>query len=121
MNRVFLVGNVTKDVELKKSTNGLNYCRFTLAVTRAFGNEKGEKECDFINIVAWRVLAETMSKYVKKGDKLGVVAKIQTRVTRDEEGKTTYITDIIADEIEFLSSKKGNKKETKIEDEECPF
>ena len=121
MNRVFLVGNITKDIELKKSSNGLNYCRFTLAVQRGFVNEKGEKECDFINLVAWRTLAETIAKYVHKGDKLGVIAKIQTRTYKENE-ETKYSTDIIADEVEFLNTKKnGEKEDKKITDEDIPF
>lgn len=123
MNRVILVGNITKDIELKKSSNGLNYCRFTLAVPRGFVNEKGEKESDFINLVAWRTLAETISKYVKKGDKLGVIAKLQTRTWKENE-ETKYATDIIADEIEFLNTKKASeKKDDKkgITDSDLPF
>lgn len=123
MNRVILVGNITKDIELKKSSNGLDFCRFTLAVPRSFTNEQGQKESDFINLVAWRTLAETLSKYVHKGDKLGVIAKLQTRTWKEDE-ETKYATDIIADEIEFLNSKKtSDKKEDKkgITDNDLPF
>lgn len=105
MNRVILVGNVTKDVELKTSSSGLKYCRFSVAVPRAFANEQGQKESDFVGVVAWRTLAETISKFVHKGDKIGVVAKLQTRVW-EENGEKKYTTEIIADEIEFLNSKK---------------
>lgn len=105
MNKVILTGNITKDVELKTSENGLNFCRFTIAVPRQFKDENGERNADFINLVAWRNLAETISKFVKKGDKVGVIAKIQTK-TFQEDGKTKFTTNIIVDEIEFLNSKK---------------
>lgn len=125
MNKVILTGNITKDIELKTSENGLNYCRFTIAVPRQFKDENGERKSDFINLVAWRNLAETISKFVKKGDKIGVVAKIQTK-TFQEDNQTKFTTNIIVDEIEFLNSKRDieNKElrpASKDEQDGLPF
>ena len=126
MNKVILVGNLTRDPELSTTSNGISYCKFSLAVQRRFSKE-GEKETDFFNITAWRGQAENCHKYLKKGSKAGIVGSLQTRTYEDKDGAKKYVTDIIADEVEFLSSK-TEQKETKkkvdltpIIDDDLPF
>lgn len=111
VNRVWLIGNLTKDPESQTTSSGITVCRFTLAVQRKFSNANGEKETDFINIVAWRTLAENCIKYLKKGSKVAVVGSIQTRSYDAQDGTKHYVTEIIAEEVEFLSSN-GGKQET---------
>ena len=105
MNKVELIGNIVKDFELQTSKGGLSYCNFTIAIPRAFKNEKGEKDSDFVRVKAWRGLAENVCKYVHKGDKVGVCGKIQGNSYEDENGEKKYATEIVADEVEFLVTK----------------
>ena len=105
MNSVILVGNLTKDPELATTNSGVSVCRFTLAVSRRYRNADGERETDFINIVVWRGQAENCHKYLKKGSKCGVVGSLQTRSYDAQDGSKRYITEVIADEVEFLSTK----------------
>ena len=105
MNKVILVGNLTKDPELSTTNSGINYCRFTVAVQRRFNNAQGEKEADFIPVVVWRAQAENCHKYLKKGSKAGVVGTIQTRSYDAQDGSKRYVTEVLADEVEFLSSR----------------
>ena len=97
------IGNLTKDVELSTTQSGIAYARFTLAVARRFANNDGERETDFLNIVVWRNLAENCAKYLKKGKKCCVVGSIQTRNYDAQDGTKRYVTEIVADEVEFLS------------------
>ena len=105
MNKVILVGNLTKDPELVTTNNGISLCRFTLAVQRRFTTSDGEREADFINIVVWRAQADNCYKYLKKGSKIAVVGSIQNRSYEAQDGSKRFTTDIMADEIEFLSTK----------------
>ena len=105
MNKVFLVGNLTRDPELTTTTNGLSVCRFSLAVSRRFANSEGEREADFINCVAWRGLADNVSKYLKKGKKACVVGSLQTRTYEAQDGTKRYVTEVVADDVEFISPK----------------
>ena len=100
MNKVFLIGNLTKDPELMTTQNGIVVCKFTIAVTRRFSQE----ETDFFNIVAWKGLAETCYKFLKKGGKTAVCGSIQTRSYDDSNGNKRYVTEIVADEVQFLNS-----------------
>ncbi len=108
MNKVILVGNLTRDPELVTTNNGISLCRFTLAVQRRFTTSDGEREADFINIVVWRGQAENCHKYLKKGSKAGVVGSIQTRSYDAGDGTKKYATEVVADEVEFLSTKGSN-------------
>lgn len=105
MNKVILVGNLTRDPELITTNNGISLCRFSLAVQRRFAGENGEREADFINIVVWRGQADNCYKYLKKGSKAGVVGSIQTRSYDGTDGTKKYSTEVVAEEVEFLSSK----------------
>ena len=105
MNKIFLVGNVTKEVELSKTPSGVQVCRFTLAVSRDYKNENGEKVTDFFNCTAWRSLGENIGKYVKKGNKLAVVGSVQLRNYEDNQGIKRTAIDVIVTDCEFLTPK----------------
>ena len=104
MNKVFLIGNLTKDPELSNTNNGIPVCKFHLAVSRRFS--KPEKpETDFLPIIVWRGQAENCGKFLKKGSKAAVAGSIQTRTYDANDGSKRYITEIVADEVQFLSTK----------------
>ena len=114
MNKVILVGNLTKDPELITTNSGISVCRFTIAISRRFPSSTGERETDFLNIVVWRNQAENCHKYLKKGSKCGVVGSIQTRSYEANAGTKKYVTEIVADEVEFLNSRSQNGEETSV-------
>ena len=105
MNKVILIGNVTKDVELSTSNNGKNFANFTLAVSRGVENSNGDQETDFINCVAFNKTAENLAKFVKKGNKLAVVGKLQIDSYIDTQGVKKYSTKVVVNEDEFLTPK----------------
>ena len=136
MNKVILVGNLTKDPELATTNSGVSVCRFTLAVGRRYQNADGERETDFINIVVWRGQADNCHKYLKKGSKCCVIGQIQKRSYEANDGTKRYITEITADEVEFLTSKPASEdrfepsakvseepvtKLQPVEDDDLPF
>lgn len=131
MNKVILVGNLTKDPEISTTNSGVSVCRFTLAVQRKFRNESGEYDADFLNIIVWRELGELTHKYLAKGRKAGVVGRIQTRSYDAADGTKRYVTEVIAEEVEFLSSRNSDDSgQTKnsdvsklepIDDNDLPF
>ena len=104
MNRVFLIGNLTKDPELRSTQSGVSVCNFTIAVNRRFKNANGQQETDYLNIIAWRQLAELCSKYLAKGRKVAVMGSIQTRTYEAKDGSKRTAWDIVADEVEFLTT-----------------
>ena len=103
MNKVFLIGNLTRDPELSTTNSGISVCRISIAVSRRFANADGSRETDFFNVVAWRAIAENCAKYLKKGSKIAVMGSIQNRSYEDKDGNKRTVTDIIANEVEFLS------------------
>lgn len=115
MNKVFLIGNLTKDPELATTNSGVSVCRFTLAVTRNFSNADGERETDFLNIIVWRGQAENCHKYLKKGSKCAITGSIQTRSYEAQDGTKRYVTEIVADNVEFLNSRASGDGQEKIE------
>ena len=112
------IGNLVKDPELQTTTSGLSVCKFTVAVQRRFKNENGESEADFINIVTWRNLAENCNKYLRKGNKVCVTGVIQTRTYDAQDGTKRYATEVIAEDVEFLSQKTENDGKPKTESQE---
>ena len=104
MNKVCLIGRITKDPELRYTSSNIASVRFTLAVNRTFSNQNGEREADFINCVAWRNQAETMKKYVSKGSLVAVEGRIQTG-SYEKDGQRIYTTDVVADNVQFLETK----------------
>lgn len=105
MNKVFLIGNLTKDPDLTNTTSGLSVCKFTLAVSRRYVGNDGSREADFLPIVVWRNQADNCAKWLKKGSKAAVIGSIQTRSYDAQDGSKRYVTEIIADEIQFLNSR----------------
>ena len=105
MNKVFLIGRLTKEVELRYTGNNIPAATFTLAVNRNFTNQSGEKEADFINIVVWRKQAENCKNYLTKGSQVAIDGRIQTRNYDGQDGKKVYVTEVIADNVEFLNTK----------------
>lgn len=108
MNRVVIVGRLTKDPELRYTPNGQAVATFTLAVNRTFTNQQGEREADYINCVIWRKAAENVANFLKRGSLAGVDGKIQTRSYDGQDGKKVYVTEVLAESVQFLDSKKGN-------------
>ena len=109
INRVVLVGRITRDVEHKTTPSGVSVVSFTLAVNRNFTSAGGEREADFINCVTWRASADFMRNYVKKGNLLGVDGRMQTRNYQDNDGRTVYITEVVADSVQLLESRNTNQ------------
>lgn len=139
VNNVVLIGRLTKDVELKSTTNGMSVCSFMLAVNRNFKNNNGEYEADFINCVAFKGTADFMNQYLNKGNQISVTGRIQTRNYDNDQGQKVYITEIIANEVRSLEPiKKSNStydnppfnnvspqqfmgQESSITDDDLPF
>lgn len=111
MNKVFLIGRLTADPELRYTNNNLPVASFSLAVNRNFQNQSGEREADFINIVVWRKQAENVKNYIGKGSQVAIDGRIQTRNYEGEDGKKRYITEVVADNVQFLDSKGGSSKD----------
>lgn len=105
INTVVLVGRLTKKPELKFTTTGTKYTQFTVAVQRNFKNKDGEYEADFINCRLWRTAAENFAKFTDKGSLVGIEGRIQTS-SYDKDGKTVYITEVVAEEFSLLETKK---------------
>ena len=97
INRVVLVGRLTKDPELRYTPSGVPMARFTVAVNRTFSNQQGEREADFIGCIAWRKQAENLANFMKKGSLVGVEGRIQTGSYEGQDGKRVYTTDVVAD------------------------
>ena len=129
INKVVLIGRLTKDPDLRYTQSGIAVTRFTLAVDRGFKNQDGEKQADFIPITVWRGAAESCAKYLSKGRLVAVAGRIQTGSYTATDGSKRYTTDVVADEVRFLEW--GNKQEQRQDDipgfapyendEELPF
>lgn len=108
MNKVFLIGRLTRDPELRYTGSNVAVASFTLAVNRTYSNQSGERETDFINIVVWRKQAENVKNYLIQGSQVAIDGRIQTRNYDDQDGKRHYITEVVADNVEFLGTKGSN-------------
>lgn len=115
MNKVVLIGRLTKDPELRYTSSNIPSATFSLAVNRPFQNQNGVREADFINIVMWRKQAETAKKYLTKGSLISIEGRIQTRNYEGADGKKVYVTEVVADNFEFLETK-GQKTSTPMSD-----
>ncbi|CAM4302947.1 single-stranded DNA-binding protein [Paenibacillus tarimensis] len=104
LNRVILIGRLTRDPEMRYTPSGVAVTQFTLAVDRPFTSNGGEREADFIPVVTWRQLAETCANYLRKGRLTAVEGRIQVRNYENNEGKRVYVTEVIADNVRFLES-----------------
>lgn len=105
MNKVFLIGRLTRNPELRYTSSNIAVATFSIAVDRNFSNAAGEREADFINIVVWRKQAENVKNYMHKGSQVAIDGRIQTRSYDDTDGKKRYVTEVVADNVQFLDSK----------------
>lgn len=138
MNKAFIIGNLTKDPELRTTKNGISVCSFTVAVQRRYKDQNGDRQADFIPVIVWRGLAENCAKYLAKGKKVAVSGEIQTRSYEAQDGSKKYVTEIVANDVEFLTpvsnnndtpqeqiqqAMEGDYEEhfTAVTDEELPF
>ena len=142
MNKAILIGNLTRDPETMTTSSGITKCNFTVAVQRRFANAQGVREADFIPVVCWRQTAELCSRYLSKGRKVAVEGSIQTRTYDAQDGTKRYVTEIVADNVEFLGSREdggrqgfdapaapaprasapaSNNAFTEVDDDELPF
>jgi single-strand DNA-binding protein len=128
MNKFFGIGRLTRDPDMKTTPQQIAVATFTIAIDRKYKDASGNKQADFINIVAWRGTAEFIAKYFRKGSKIVIVGSIQTRTYDDKDGKKVYVTEVVADEIEFAESKQdkaeGQTSDFQtVEDDDCelPF
>ena len=143
MNKVILIGNLAADPELRQTGSGVPVCTFRLAVSRRFSNAQGVKETDFFTVVAWRQTAELCSRFLTKGRKCAVVGSLQTRSYDAQDGSKRYVTEVVADEVEFIGGQQNNQNQygsneiplpvappasyqnntgfTQVDDDELPF
>ena len=118
MNKVVLVGRLTAKPELRYTASNTAYTRFSVAVNRNFTNAEGKREADFINVVAWRKQAETISKYFDKGSLIGIEGRLQTGSYDDKDGNKRYTVDVALDNFEFLESKNARSQASGFEPSE---
>lgn len=110
MNKVFLIGNLTRDPELTETANGVSVCHFTIAVKRNYTTGDGERETDFFNCTAWRGVADSVARFCKKGSKIAVSGSIQLRNYEDNNGQKRTTPDIIAHDVEFLTPRSTSEE-----------
>ncbi len=127
MNKVYLIGNLTRDPELSETNSGITVCRFSIAVNRTYSSSG---EVDYFNITVWRTVAENCGKFLKKGNKVAICGSLQNRSYEDKDGNKRNITDIVANEVEFLSPKNSadtdavntvDKLDPTPDDDDLPF
>ncbi|PTK81952.1 single-stranded DNA-binding protein [Staphylococcus haemolyticus] len=110
INRVILVGRLTKDPEYRQTPNGIDVANFTLAVNRNFKSKNGEQQADFINVVVFRNQAQNVNNYLSKGSLAGVDGRIQSRSYENKEGRQVFVTEVVADSVQFMDSKGSNQQ-----------
>lgn len=122
MNRTILVGRLVRDPELRYTgNNGVAVANFTIAVNRPFTDKNtGERQADFINCVVWRKPAENLANYMKKGSQIGIDGRIQTRSYEGQDGKTVYVTEVVADSVQFLESKGQSNQQQSQQQNQAP-
>ena len=120
MNKIILIGRLTKDPDLRYTQNGKAVCSFTLAVDRPYTNQE-EKEADFINIVVWNKSGENAAKYLTKGRQAAVEGRLQIRTYDGEDGKKRWVTEVVADRVEFIGGAGAQKQEDETFGEEVDF
>lgn len=119
MNKVFLIGRLTRDPELRYTGSNVAVASFSLAVNRNYTSQSGEREADFINIVVWRKQAENVKNYLTQGSQVAIDGRIQTRSYDGEDGKRRYVTEVVADNVEFLGRSSGGN--TQQQSEPTPY
>ena len=121
INRVILVGRLTRNPELKYTTNGIANLKFSLAVNRTYTGANGERQADFINCMAWRGTAENMAKFLKKGALIGIEGRMETSSYQTTDGSTRYSTYVVCDHVQFLESKKSQGQSQSSPQQEAGF
>ncbi len=119
MNKVFLIGNLTRDPELTETSGGISICRFSIAVNRNYSGSDGEKKTDFFNVTAWRGLGETVARFARKGNKVAVSGSIELRNYEDSQGIKRTGVDIVAQDVEFLTPR-GSNSDSGYESDTAP-
>lgn len=114
MNKVFLIGRLTRDPELSYTAGNIAVARFTVAVNRTFTNQAGEREADFINITVWRKQAENVKNYLTQGSQVAIDGRIQTGSFEDKDGNRRYTTDVVADNVQFLDTKASRENTNRV-------
>lgn len=120
MNKAFLIGRLTRDPELRYSSSNAAIVNFSIAIDRQYTNNQGQRETDFINIVAFQKQAENVKKYLSKGSLVAIDGRIQTRNYEDKDGKKVYVTEVVADRVQFLESKGSSNSNATHEDNVSP-
>lgn len=121
MNKVFLIGNLTRDPELTETSSGTSICRFSIAVSRNYTNANGDKITDFFNCIAWKNTAEAIARYVHKGNKLSIVGSLENRSYEDRNGNKRTVTEIQVQDVEFLTPRTaGSSNATEPNDYVAP-
>lgn len=110
MNKVILMGRLTKDPEVKQTPSNISVCSFSIAVDRRFKTQDGKRETDFINCVAWRQLAELLGNYFHKGSRIAIVGSLQSRSYDDQNGQKRTVTEVVVEEVEFVDTKADAEK-----------
>jgi single-strand DNA-binding protein len=121
MNRVTLVGRLTNKPELRYTSNNLPFVRFSVAVNRTYSNQQGQKETDFINVVAWRKQAENVCNFLDKGSLVSIDGRIQTGSYDDKDGNKKYTFEVLADSVQFLESKAQSQARVQNKDDVSPY
>lgn len=116
MNKVVLIGRMVKDPEVKKTQSDLSVCSFRIAVDRKFKDQSGNRQTDFLDVVAWRQLADIIGKYFRKGSRIGITGSLQSRSFEDQSGNKRTVIEVLAEDVDFLDPKQ--KQEEKPEAEE---
>ena len=120
MNKAFLIGRLTRDPELRYSSSNAAIVNFSIAIDRQYTNTQGQRETDFINIVAFQKQAENIKKYVSKGSLVAVDGRIQTRNYEDKDGKRVYVTEVVADRVQFLDSRNAGNNVVSVSNDITP-
>lgn len=121
MNKVILIGNLTRDPELTETPSGVAVCRFAMAISRDYANADGNRETDFFNITVWRGKAENCGKYLRKGNKVAICGSLQNRSYEDKDGIKRTVAEIIASEVEFLTPKQSEENVVSVKREREPL
>lgn len=114
MNKVFLIGRLTRDPELRYTGSNIPVATFSIAVDRTYNNANGEKETDFINIVVWRKQAENIKNYLGQGSQVAIDGRLQIRSYDDQNGQKRYVTEVVADNVQFLDTKASREQRSSI-------
>ncbi|MCH5161328.1 MAG: single-stranded DNA-binding protein [Clostridiales bacterium] len=114
MNKIILIGNLTRDPESSTTQSGVNFTRFTIAVNRPFTNAAGDRLADYFDVICWRQLADKCSRYLYKGSKVGITGSVQRRQYEDRDGIKRTSFDVVADEVEFLTPKTNSQRDSSV-------